>query len=249
MLESLVRLLISVINIVEFIVYTAFMYVLSYAPLMQDSKIYFRLFRLWCRSFTRALGIRFIIHQKNIKPLPKQFILIANHPSALEDIGIPALYPVHSLAKIQVKNWPIVGRVNRTAGTLYVDRDDPDSRASTVDNMLQATARGHNIALYPEGGCTGRRITQEFKRGAFELSLKSNIPILPVLIYYQAQEDFEWQPPYNLMDKIWHFLTACNKRVEIFQYDAVKPEQFKDKYEYSAYMQDFYSKQQTKYLE
>jgi len=249
MLESLVRLLITVINITEFIIFTGLMYALSYVPLMHESKFYFMLFRFWCRSFTRALGIRFIIHQKNINPIPKQYILIANHPSALEDIGIPSLYPVHSLAKIQVKDWLIVGRINRTAGTLYVDRDDPDSRASTVDNMLQATSKGLNIALYPEGGCTGRRITQEFKRGAFELSLKSNVPILPILIYYQAQEDFEWQPPYNLIDKIWHFLTTRNKQVEIFQYDVVKPDQFKDKYEYAAFMQEFYSNKQTKYLE
>jgi len=249
MLESLVRLFITIINIAEFIVYTAFMYVLSFLPRMHGCRLYFTLFRFWCRSFTRALGIKFIIHQKNINPIPEHYILIANHPSALEDIGIPSLYPVHSLAKIQVKDWLIVGRINRTAGTLYVDRDDPDSRAATVDNMLLATQKGLNIALYPEGGCTGRRITQEFKRGAFDLSLKSNLPILPVLIYYQAQEDFEWQPPYTLIDKIWHFLTARNKQVEIFQYDVVKPEQFKDKYEFSAFMQDFYSNKQTKYLE
>jgi len=249
MLESLVRLLILIINITEFIVFTAFMYALSYLPFMQGSPLYFSLFRFWCRSFIRALGIRFIIHQKNIRPVPEQYILIANHPSALEDIGIPALFPVHSLAKIQVKDWFIVGRINRAAGTLYVDRDDPESRKATVENMLNASKKGLNIALYPEGGCTGRRITQEFKRGAFDLSLQSDIPVLPVLIYYQAQEDFEWQPPYNLIDKIWHFLTTRNKQVEIFQFDAVEPGQFKDKYEFSAYMQEFYHKKQTKYLE
>ncbi|MDH5517670.1 MAG: 1-acyl-sn-glycerol-3-phosphate acyltransferase [Gammaproteobacteria bacterium] len=249
MLESFVGLIIRIINIAEFVLFTALMYLLSYLPMMHDSRIYFFLFRFWCRSFIRALGLRLILHQKNIRPIPEQFILVSNHPSAVEDIGVPALYAVHSLAKIEVKSWFIVGRINRVAGTLYVDREDPNSRQNTVDNMLSAVADGKNIALYPEGGCTGRRITQPFKRGAFELSIRSGVPLLPLLIYYQAQEDFEWQPPYTLVDKIWHFLTSQNKNVEIFQYDVIDPAQFKDKYEFSAYMEDFYQQKQTKYLE
>lgn len=249
MLESLIRLIVRIVNITEFSLFTTLMYLLSYLPGMQDNRLYFFLFRFWCRGFIRALGLKLIIHQKNTLSIPQQYILISNHPSAVEDIAMPALYPVHSLAKIEVKTWFIVGRINKVAGTLYVDREDPDSRQKTVDNMLEAATEGKNIALYPEGGCTGRRITQEFKRGAFELSIRSGVPILPVLIYYQAQEDFEWQPPYTLVDKIWHFLISRNKRVEIFQYDVVDPGQFKDKYEFSAYMEDFYRKKQTKYLE
>jgi len=249
MIERLLRLVMDIINLIEFVLFTGFMYLLSYLPGMYDSKLYFALFRYWCKGFIRALGLNIIQHQKNVNDIPQQYILISNHPSAVEDIAIPALFPVHSLAKIQVKDWFIVGRINYTAGTLYVDRDDPDSRAVTVDNMLAAAKETKNIALYPEGGCFGRRITQEFKRGAFELSIRSGIPILPVFIYYQAQQDFEWQPPYTLVDKIWHFWSSSNKNVEIFQYDAVDPKDFKDKYEFAAYMEQFYQDKQTKYLE
>ena len=249
MIQSLVRLIIVIINLAEFTLFTAIMYLLSFVPGSYDSKIYFFLFRYWCRSFIRALGLNIILHQKNKVAIPQQYILISNHPSAVEDIAVPALFAVHSLAKLQVKDWIIVGRINRTAGTLYVDRDDPESRRKTVDNMIEATKQGKNIALYPEGGCTGRRITKEFKRGAFELSIRTGIPVLPVFIYYQAQEDFEWQPPFTLVDKIWHFLTTRNKNVEIFQFDTVDPGQFKDKYEFAEHMEDFYHKQQIKYLE
>lgn len=249
MFERLIRLVMQIISLIEFIIFTTSMYLLSFVPGTCDSKPYFFLFRFWCRSFVRALGLNFILHQKNLKALPEQYILICNHPSAVEDIAIPALYPVHSLAKIEVKDWPIVGRINRVAGTLYVDRNDPESRHSAVDNMLLASEKGKSIALYPEGGCFGRRITKEFKSGAFELSIRSGIPVLPILIYYQAQEDFEWQAPFTLIDKIWHFWSSQNKNVEIFQYDAIDPTQFKDKYEFSQYMQEFYQIKQTKYLE
>ena len=249
MFEQTLRLLLLTINIIEFFLFTLLMYLLSFLPSAEYSRAYFNLFRFLCKSFTRALGTRFYIHQKNLKALPEHYILIANHPSAFEDIGIPALYPVHSLAKIEVKDWFIVGRINRVAGTLYVDRHSAESRRPTVTNMLNAAHTGQNIALYPEGGCTGRRINQEFKRGAFELSIKSGIPIVPILIYYPAQQDFEWQAPFTLTDKIIHFLTAKNKTIEIFQYDAVYPDDFEDKYAFAKHMHAFYQKQQQKYLE
>jgi len=249
MVERLLQFIIQLINLLEFSAFTFFMYLFSFISGMHDSRLYFYLFRYWCRSFSRALGLNIILHQKNIKPIPEHYILICNHPSAVEDIAVPAMYPVHSLAKIQVKDWFIVGRINQAAGTLYVDRDDPVSRRNAVDHMLIAANQGKNIALYPEGGCFGRRITQPFKRGAFELSIRSGTPIVPVFIYYQAQEDFEWVKPFTLVDKIWHFLTSKNKNVEIFQFDAVAPEGFKDKYAFAEYMEDFYHKKQTKYLE
>lgn len=249
MFESLIRFFLSLINIFEFIVFTCFMYLLSFLPGTHNSQFYFLLFQYWCRAFVRALGLKIQLHQKNQKPIPGHFILISNHPSAVEDIAVPALYPVHSLAKIQVKDWFIVGRINHAAGTLYVDRDDEDSRKNAVQNMLNEAAEGKNIALYPEGGCFGRRITKEFKRGAFELSIKSGLPIVPILIYYQAQEDFEWQPPFTLIDKLWHFITSANKTVEVFQFDAIDPKLFKDKYELSEHFQQFYFDKQSKYLE
>ncbi len=73
---------------------------------------YYSLFRFWCRSFARALGVDLRLHQKNTRALPKHYILIANHPSAFEDIGIPALFPVHSLAKIEVRRL-VAGRAHQ----------------------------------------------------------------------------------------------------------------------------------------
>ncbi len=40
-----------------------------------------------------------------------------------EDIGIPAVFPVHSLAKIEVRDWWLVGRISVASGSLYVERE------------------------------------------------------------------------------------------------------------------------------
>src|SRR5712691_1575555 len=158
----LFRLLRKAAGWIDFIAFTALIYLLSWLPWRGKHPVA-RMFNAWCRSFVRALDVDLRLHQKNRAHLPGRFILIANHPSAFEDIGIPALFDVVSLAKLQVQDWFVAGRIARAAGTLFVDRDNPDSRHQVIETMVAAVNAGQNLALYPEGGCTGRRLFKEFK--------------------------------------------------------------------------------------
>jgi 1-acyl-sn-glycerol-3-phosphate acyltransferase len=208
-----------------------------------------RLFRPWCRAFVRALDVDLRVHQKHRRRLPKRYILIANHPSAFEDIGIPAAFDVVSLAKLQVQDWFVAGRIARAAGTLFVDRDNPESRQQVIQAMVDAVNAGQNIALYPEGGCKGRRLFKEFKSGAFDVSIRTGVPILPVFIHYEAQDDFEWQPPYTLPDKIRHIMMAVNNRAHYYVYDVMDPKDYADKYAMKAAAYAMYKRWDAQYLE
>jgi 1-acyl-sn-glycerol-3-phosphate acyltransferase len=225
----LLRLIRKIIGWVDFILFSALMYLLSWLPWPGKHPVA-RMFNAWCRAFVRALDIDLLLHQKNLKHLPDRFILIANHPAAFEDIGIPALFNVVSLAKLQVKDWFVVGRISKAAGTLFVDRDDPASRHQAIQTMVDAVNAGQNIALYPEGGCKGRRLFEQFKSGAFEVSIQTGIPIVPVFLHYEAQDDFEWQPPYTLPQKIWHMMTTVNNRVNYYVYDPIDPKDYADRH-------------------
>jgi 1-acyl-sn-glycerol-3-phosphate acyltransferase len=233
---------------VDFIAFTSFMYLLSWLPWRGKHPVS-RMFNAWCRAFVRALDVDLRLHQKNRAHLPKRFILIANHPAAFEDIGIPALFDVVSLAKLQVQDWFIVGRISKAAGTLYVDRDDPASRHHAIDAMVEAINAGQNIALYPEGGCKGRRLFHEFQSGAFEVSIRTGIPILPLFLHYEAQDDFEWQPPYTLPDKIRHMATTVNNRANYYVYDPLDPKDYADKYAMKTAAYAMYVKWNAQYLE
>jgi lyso-ornithine lipid O-acyltransferase len=244
----LLKALLRAVAIADFVAFTALLYLLSWLPWPGKHPVA-RLFRPWCRSFVRALGVDLRLHQKNLRRLPGRYILVANHPAAFEDIGIPALFDVVSLAKLQVQDWFVVGRISRAAGTLYVDRDDPASRDRAVETMVQAVNAGTNIALYPEGGCTGRRLFREFRSGAFEVSMRTGVPILPVFLHYEAQDDFEWQPPYSLPDKIRQMLFTVNDRANYYVYDPVDPQGFKDKYALKDAVYAMYRKWNNQYLE
>ena len=228
---------------------TLILYVLSFLPRALLRPWYFSAFRLWCWLFVKALGVDLRLHQKNIQPLPKHYILIANHPSAFEDVGIPSLFPVYSLAKEELKDWWWAGRINIAAGTLFVQREDPVSRKAATGKLEAEVRRGHNIALYPEGGCRGRRIFESFRYGAFKVSMQTGVPILPVFLHYESQDDFEWRGSQTLPQKLWHFLTTRNNRAHYYVYDPIDPRQFTSTEEFNQYVYNLYLKWQARYLD
>ena len=233
----------------ELTAFTAVLYVASFVSAERTQPAYFTLFRLWCRFFVRALGVDLRLHQKNRDPLPKHFILIANHPSAFEDIGVPALFDVVSLAKIEVLDWWIAGRINRAAGTLFVKRESRESRRAAAEQIVGQLYKGRNVAIYPEGGCKGKRIFSSFRYGAFDISLRTGVPILPVFLHYEAQDVFEWKSNETPVQKLWHFLTAPNNRVNYYVYDAIDPARFTDKCAYCDYVHGHYRAWQAKHLD
>ncbi len=249
MIQFLVRVVWLAWCWIELAALTAILYLLAWLPRAWLSSWYFPLFRLWCRFFTRALGVELRLHQKNIRALPKQYILIANHPSAFEDVGIPTLFPVYSLAKEELKDWWWAGRINLAAGTLFVERESPESRHAAAGQIEAELKNGHNVALYPEGGCKGRRIFSSFRHGAFDISLRTGIPILPVFLHYESQDDFEWRSPQTLLDKFWHFMTSRNPRANYYVYDAIDPKLFASKEEYNQYVYHLYLQWQARYLD
>lgn len=233
----------------DLLILTIVLYLLSWLPEAWLGRPYYRMFRVWCKAFVRALDVDLKLHQKNLNPVPRQYILIANHPSAFEDIGIPALFEVYSLAKIEVKKWWIVGRISAAAGTLYVKRESKESRRQVAQQLVGELMQGKNIALYPEGGCKGKRIFESFRYGAFDVSMQTGVPVLPVFLHYEAQEDFEWREPHTLIDKLFHFLNTKNNTANYYVFDAIDPAQFDSKEEFTDYAWNLYKQWQKKYLE
>ena len=244
----LLRFLKRLLGCLDLVAITLLMYPLSLLPWRGRHPV-MGLFHAWCRAFVRALDVDLRLHEKNLKPLPSRYILIANHPSAFEDVGIPALFDVVSLAKWEVQDWHVVGPIAKAAGTLFVKREDPESRRGAIDAMVAAVEAGKNLALYPEGGCKGRRLHSEFRSGAFEVSIRTGVPILPMFLHYEAQDRFEWRDPQTLPEKLWHILTAVNKRANYYVHDPVDPKDYADKYAMKAALYARYQAWNARYLE
>ncbi len=234
---------------IEVALFTLVLYFISWYPKLLKQYQYHYLSRLWCRLLVRALNVNLRLHQKNRKDLPDHYILVANHPSAFEDFGIPALFNAYPLAKEGVRDWFLIGKISAAAGTMFVKRSDPNSRQHVVEELMDKIKAGYNISMFPEGGCYGRRIGEKFHTGAFELSIKTGVPIVPVFLQYEQQELFEWLDPDTLLHKFWHFMTCQNNTANYYIFDAISPEGFIDKADFAEHVRIKYLMWQEKYLD
>jgi 1-acyl-sn-glycerol-3-phosphate acyltransferase len=130
-----------------------------------------------------------------------------------------------------------------------VKRESRESRQAAAEKIVEVVSQNKNVVIYPEGGCKGRHIYHTFKHGAFDISLQTGIPVLPVFLHYESQDDFEWRAPQTLIQKIWHMMTTQNHRVNYYLYDAIHPEKFSSKEEFNDHVHKLYLKWQASYLD
>ena len=160
-----------------------------------------------------------------------------------------ALFNARFLAKEEIKDWWILGRISTAIGTLYVSRNSKESRKLAREALVTAIRGGDNVGVYPEGGCKGRRVFLPFKYGSFEAAIKTSVPIIPVFLHYEAQADFEWGEHESLGQTLLKIVKSPNKTVNYYLFDAIDPTAFPDKAALGAHVQDLYLEWQSKYLE
>jgi 1-acyl-sn-glycerol-3-phosphate acyltransferase len=240
----------AVVLIFVWLVLIAFSLVLSvlaYLPKAFTGRYYHILSRLWCRLYVRALDVDLHLICKNTKPMPQQYILVANHPSALEDFGVPALFDIYPLAKEGVRHWFFLGRVAQSAGTIFVKRNDSLSRKLAMESLFAAVKAGKNLVIFPEGGCKGRRIYKRFHSGAFDISMQTGVPILPVFLHYFDEDAFEWAGQ-TVLQKLWQIFNAGDNRVNYYVHDAIYPDGFDDKEVFAQHVHSQYLEWEKEYI-
>lgn len=89
-----------------------------------------RVFRSWARGVEWILGVR-------VDPLglpPKApFLLVANHLSYLDVVILAARLEAVFVAKQEVANWPVIGRLASLMDTIFVDRNAPRDTIRVMD--------------------------------------------------------------------------------------------------------------------
>ncbi|KAG8511055.1 Lysophosphatidylcholine acyltransferase 2B [Galemys pyrenaicus] len=104
--------------------------------------------------------------------------------------GLPSVVSASRNVRI-----PVVGRILLSLQPVLVNRDDPNSRKTTREEILnRVTSRRKwpQLLIFPEGVCTNRSCLVTFKLGAFS----PGVPVQPVLLRYPNSVDtvtWTWQ--------------------------------------------------------
>ncbi len=141
------------------------------------------LIRAWARAVLAAAGVRVEIEGLEKIDPSRRYVLVANHASYLD---IPVMFavpqPLRFFAKRSLFQIPFFGWGLRASGFIPIDRKKRSRNLASFDLATTRIAKGNSIVIFPEEGRSREPQMRPFKRGAFLLALKSDLPIIPVAI-------------------------------------------------------------------
>jgi 1-acyl-sn-glycerol-3-phosphate acyltransferase len=154
-----------------------------YAVLTRDSEPLYRFGIRGCRLALRLAGIRLEIRGQEKVPTGRAVVFMANHQSMCDPPAvISSLPPVRVLLKKSLFHIPILGTGMKLRGFVPVDRQNREQAMRAVDEAVAALRRGHSFLVYPEGTRSPDGRLLPFKKGAFVMALKAEVPIVPISV-------------------------------------------------------------------
>lgn len=113
-------------------------------------------------------------------------IFVFNHQSKVDVMIIAKLVrkDIGAIAKKEIRDMPIIGKVMELAGTVFVDRANGRNAIKMMEPLVDAIkVDGKSICIAPEGTRTLSPKVGPFKKGAFHLALQARVPIVPIVIH------------------------------------------------------------------
>ncbi len=144
-----------------------------------------RAFRYFLRILARIL-IRLLTRSTmrglEYFPMNKPALIVINHLGDTDTPLLLAALPIvpEALGKIELHDFPILGKLMDWYGIIWLHRGQPDRRALRC--ALDALAEGRCVLVAPEGRYTLAGGLEEGGPGAALLAIRANVPIVPVTL-------------------------------------------------------------------
>ncbi|WP_420627528.1 lysophospholipid acyltransferase family protein [Candidatus Leptofilum sp.] len=130
--------------------------------------------------------------------------IFPNHLSFLDIILLISIFPLRFVSKAEIANWPFVGWVARAVDTVFVKREDKDSREKARDALAQLRTFPA-VALFPEGGIyQPPDELKPFRYGAFEIAQAGGAAFIPAVFIYEPLDIVFWRDE-HLLTAVWRF--------------------------------------------
>ncbi len=202
-----------------------------------------KFYQFWTVALAKLmlLGSWSILKKKNFGKIPKSgtCLYLFNHTSFVDCWMLLACIHPHLfsiVSHIAMKKVPMVGNVATALGTIYVDREDPESSHLMMERCVDYLKnKNTSIALSPEGTINRTGKLFPFKNGAFKIALESERPI--VLFYFKG---------IGKMDHRKHIFAKCPIEAEVI--DVIYPETYRymNARQLAQYTQEIYQSYEYK---
>ncbi|MFI6096777.1 lysophospholipid acyltransferase family protein [Lentzea sp. NPDC051213] len=185
--------------------------------------------RLWFHAVLRAFGVRLQIHgaRKFQATSGRGVLVVSNHVSWLDELAIDSVQPIKLVAKKDIRDWPVLGRIITAAGTVYLDRERLRELPKTVTELTQTLRNGSAVGIHAEGTTWCGLASGHYKPALFQAALDAGVPVRPIVLRYRIGDHPTTQPAFvgsdTLVDSIRRVLRTKGLVVEVHVLDEIAP--------------------------
>ncbi|MBI5248788.1 MAG: 1-acyl-sn-glycerol-3-phosphate acyltransferase [Desulfomonile tiedjei] len=140
--------------------------------------------RAWAWIVAKSMRLTFSCEGMEKVVPGKSYIVAPNHQSNADILALLVVLPMKFrwVVKRELLIIPLFGWALARTGAVALNRKD---RSQSISRLQEAAGSkfegGWSVLIYPEGTRSPDGNLQEFKKGAFMMSVQSGIPILPVI--------------------------------------------------------------------
>ncbi|QFZ24810.1 1-acyl-sn-glycerol-3-phosphate acyltransferase [Saccharothrix syringae] len=200
------------------------------------------LLRGWFRVLLGAFGVRLRVVGPVFQANPGRGVLVvSNHVSWLDELAIDAVQPIRLVAKRDIRDWPVLGRLITAARTVYLDRERLSLLPGTVAELAAALRGGAAVGIHAEGTTWCGTASGRYRPALFQAALDAGVPVRPVVLRYLQGGTGTTRPAFvgsdTLLDSVRRVLRARDLTVEVHVLDEVAPGRAATRRELAALVQ------------
>lgn len=162
--------------------FAGLLYLLTF--IIKNQKFFSLLVRMWANVILWTSGLKINVTGLENIDNKKQYIVIANHESALDIfLGIGKIpLQIRMVSKDGVKKLPIIGGLMTRLHFVFIDLTNSKKAIMQLnESMVTIIKNNLSLFMFPEGTRIKNIPLKPFKKGAFVLAVKHKLPILPVI--------------------------------------------------------------------
>ncbi len=190
---------------------------------------YQKIARFWHKAVVRTMGVR--CQFSGAAPVPG-VLVVSNHVSWLDISVIGSQLPVVFLAKGEIANWPVLGFIIKTAGTLFIDRGRGAKDANA--KLSESLSKNQAALIFPEATTTDGHSVNRFYPRLMQSAINSNARVQPVALRYSDKNgnsfpEVSYGRNMTFLQSLWQTVCLGRIRVHVQVFELLAPSDSRDR--------------------
>ncbi len=137
----------------------------------------------WARSVVWASRVRVVVHHGE-RANAAGGVFVVNHVSLFDVLAFASVVRrAKFVAKAELGNIPLFSRAMRSAGMVFIERDNRKAAFDSYKDVAGRVSEGSSVVVFAEGTRGKTYAIRPLKKGPFVMAINTQAPVIPTLIH------------------------------------------------------------------